>query len=113
MRSTRESILNVALILGCSAGAALISGCGASSSAATSNSAPVTTPDPVGNPTPTPTPPTPPPTPTPSAVPRSSHVVLVIEENHMFSEVYPSGMPWLVSQGNAYGYATNYHADEP
>jgi acid phosphatase len=39
--------------------------------------------------------------------------VLVIEENHMFSEVYPNGMPWLVAQGNTYGYATNYHADEP
>jgi phospholipase C len=40
-------------------------------------------------------------------------VVLVIEENHMFSEVYPDGMPWLVAQGNKYGYATNYHADVP
>jgi phospholipase C len=40
-------------------------------------------------------------------------VVLVIEENHMFTEVYPQGMPWLVAQGNANAYATNYHADEP
>ena len=31
----------------------------------------------------------------------------------MFSEVYPNGMPWLVSQGNQYGYTTNYHADTP
>ncbi|HWC18039.1 MAG TPA: alkaline phosphatase family protein, partial [Terriglobales bacterium] len=66
-------------------------------------------------PTPTPTPvPTPSPTPTPSSgVPHSSHVVLVIEENHQFTEVYPSGMPWLVAEGNTYGYTTNYHADEP
>jgi acid phosphatase len=40
-------------------------------------------------------------------------VVLVIEENHMFTEVYPNGMPWLVAQGNKYGYATNYRADTP
>ncbi|MBV9073279.1 MAG: hypothetical protein JOZ10_06580 [Acidobacteria bacterium] len=31
----------------------------------------------------------------------------------MFTEVYPSGMPWLVAQGNKYGYATNYRADSP
>ena len=30
----------------------------------------------------------------------------------MFTEVYPNGMPWLVAQGNANAYATNYHADE-
>lgn len=48
-----------------------------------------------------------------NGVPRSSHVVLVIEENHMFSEVYPSGMPWLSSMGNTYAFATNYHANEP
>ena len=29
----------------------------------------------------------------------------------MFSEVYPNGMPWLVAQGNKYGYTKNYHAD--
>jgi phosphatidylinositol-3-phosphatase len=43
-------------------------------------------------------------------VPRSQHVVLVIEENHNFSEVQ-SNMPWLISQGNANGYATNYFAE--
>ena len=37
--------------------------------------------------------------------------MLVIEENHMFTEVYPNGMPWLVAQGNKYGYATNYRAN--
>jgi len=31
----------------------------------------------------------------------------------MFSEVYPNGMPWLVAQGNTYGYTMNYHADTP
>jgi phosphatidylinositol-3-phosphatase len=36
--------------------------------------------------------------------------VLVIEENHTFTEVQ-NGMPWLIAQGNKYGYATNYHAD--
>ena len=46
-----------------------------------------------------------------NGIPHSSHVVLIIEENHMFTEVYPNGMPWLVAQGNKYGYATNYRAD--
>jgi hypothetical protein len=46
-----------------------------------------------------------------NGIPRSSHVVLVIEENHMFTEVYPNGMPWLVAHGNKYGYATHYQAD--
>src|SRR5262249_20928747 len=90
----------------------------ASTIAPGSNWTPGTAPStPTTNPTPTPTPtpaPTPTPTPTPtSGVPRSSHVVLVIEENHMFSEVFPNGMPWLVAQGNKYGYTTNYHANEP
>jgi hypothetical protein len=43
-------------------------------------------------------------------IPTSQHVVLVIEENHSYSQVL-SGMPWLVSKGNANGYATNYFAD--
>lgn len=74
---------------------------------------PSPTPSPAPSPTPTPAP-APPSPPAPSAmngIPRSSHVVLVIEENHMFTEVYPNGMPWLVAQGNKYGYTTNYHAD--
>ena len=37
-------------------------------------------------------------------------MILVIEENHSYSEVLAQ-MPWLVAQGNRYGYATNYHAD--
>jgi len=43
-------------------------------------------------------------------VPLSQHVVLVIDENSSFSSVM-SDMPWLVSQGNAHGYATNYESD--
>ena len=38
-----------------------------------------------------------------NSVPRSGHVVLVIEENHGFSDVYPSGMPWLVWQAQTNG----------
>lgn len=37
------------------------------------------------------------------SVPRSGHVVLVIEENHGFAEVYPNGMPWLVWQAQTNG----------
>ena len=83
---------------------------------------PTPTPTPVPSPTPTPNPtPTPPPPPTPDpppppspapAVPPSTHVVLVIEENHSFDQVV-SNMPWLVAQGKKYGFATNYHADTP
>src|SRR5258708_13047552 len=62
---------------------------------------------------PPPTPPPPPPTPKTNGVPRSSHVVLVIEENHMFSEVFPSGMPWLSSTASNYAFANNYHAETP
>lgn len=46
-----------------------------------------------------------------SPVPHSSHVFLVIEENHGFAAVYPNGMPWLAGEGNANGYTTDYHAD--
>jgi phosphatidylinositol-3-phosphatase len=45
------------------------------------------------------------------AVPLSQHVLLVVEENTSFSAVYPTGMPWLVSQGNKYGYADNFTSD--
>jgi acid phosphatase len=44
-------------------------------------------------------------------VPLAQHVVLVIDENTSFSAVYPVGMPWLVSEGNKYGYAANYSSD--
>lgn len=43
-------------------------------------------------------------------VPSSQHVILVIDENSSYSSVV-ANMPWLVSQGNAYGYATNYQSD--
>jgi len=115
--------------------ALVISGCGTGGQQSTSNvassavtPAASTTPAPSANanvnppsqnpasPTPSapPTPPTPQaPPPSASGVPHSSHVFLVIEENKMFSEVYPNGMPWLAAQGNKYAYATNYHADVP
>jgi hypothetical protein len=44
-------------------------------------------------------------------VPLAQHVVLIIDENTSFGTVYPSGMPWLVSQGKKYGYANNYDSD--
>ena len=43
-------------------------------------------------------------------VPVSQRVVLVIDENHSFSEVM-ADMPWLVGEGYANGYATNYESD--
>jgi hypothetical protein len=44
-------------------------------------------------------------------VPLAQHVVLIIEENTSFNSVFPTGMPWLVSQGRRYGYANNYVSD--
>ena len=45
-------------------------------------------------------------------VPLSQHVILVIDENHSFTDVYTdNGMPWLVSEGKDYGYSTNYYSD--
>lgn len=43
-------------------------------------------------------------------VPSSRHVVLVIDENTAYNDVM-ANMPWLTSQGNTYGYATNYQSD--
>src|SRR5438270_12608256 len=43
-------------------------------------------------------------------VPRSGHVILVIDENHPFNDVIAQ-MPWLINQGNMNGYATNYQSD--
>jgi hypothetical protein len=40
----------------------------------------------------------------------SQHVVLVIDENSSFSEV-TANMPWLMAEGDANGYATNYTSD--
>lgn len=141
MQFARSLLAKVVLMGSFSLLALMFSGCGGTATqsptstnlAATSGSSPVSTPSsnagpgttPSVNPTPTPAPtptpmPTPNPTPTPTpgpqaidGIPHSSHVVLVIEENHMFTEVFPSGMPWLVAQGNKYGYATNYRANSP
>jgi hypothetical protein len=43
-------------------------------------------------------------------VPSSQHVILVINENSSFDDV-TANMPWLVAQGKANGYATNYKSD--
>ena len=43
-------------------------------------------------------------------VPLSQHVVLVIDENTTFNDVM-ANMRWLVGQGNANAYATNYHSN--
>jgi len=43
-------------------------------------------------------------------VPSSQHVILVIDENSSFSDVM-ANMPWLVGEGNANGYASNYESD--
>lgn len=40
-------------------------------------------------------------------VPRSSHVVLVIDENTSYNTA-AANMPWLVKQGTAYGHAVDY-----
>jgi Phosphoesterase family len=45
-------------------------------------------------------------------VPRSAHVVLVIEENTGYNTTIAE-MPWLVKQGSANGHATNYMSDTP
>lgn len=46
------------------------------------------------------------------ASPSTTHVILVMEENHSFSVVYPNGMPWLSDLANNYGIATSYYSDE-
>ena len=43
-------------------------------------------------------------------VPSSQRVIIVIDENSSFTAVM-ANMPWLVSEGNANGYATNYKSD--
>jgi Phosphoesterase family len=43
-------------------------------------------------------------------VPLAQHVVLVVEENTSFNTTF-NNMPWLVSEGNKYGYADNYTTD--
>jgi len=43
-------------------------------------------------------------------VPSSQRVILVINENSTYDDVI-ANMPWLISQGNANGYATKYQSD--
>ncbi len=51
-------------------------------------------------------------TPVPSGQPTFSHVVLVVEENHSYSDVIgSSSMPYLNSLASQYGLATQYFAD--
>lgn len=58
------------------------------------------------------TPTTPTPTPAPAALPSFSHVFLVMEENHSYSEVIGnSSMPYLNSLASQYGLATQYFAN--
>lgn len=45
------------------------------------------------------------------SVPLSNHVVLVVDENTSYNTVYPSGMPWLVGEGNKYGFSSNYFSN--
>jgi phosphatidylinositol-3-phosphatase len=113
LRSSRSSAVPALLWIA----ALFLSGCGAVSRSvppqATSQPVPSTPPAPVAaNPSPDPsTSPSAAPSPPSSGVPRSKHVVLVIEENHSYSEVHDGGMPWLVRQGWDYAFAANYHAD--
>ena len=45
-------------------------------------------------------------------VPRSSHVVLLIDENTSYGTTL-ANMPWLVKQGAANGYSASYFSDTP
>src|SRR5262252_5429357 len=45
-------------------------------------------------------------------IPASRHVVVLVEENHDYSQVIgSSAMPYLNSLANQYGLATQYYAD--
>lgn len=109
MRFISKASGNALVLTAVIAAAFFMAGCGGVNSnlAAHPGATPTPTPSAIPNPTPTPVP-----LPPGGTVPHSGHVVLVIEENHTFAQVL-SSMPWLVSQGNAYAYATDYHANEP
>jgi acid phosphatase len=47
---------------------------------------------------------------TPAPAISSSHVVLLIEENHSYAQV-TSSMPYLMSLGKQYAHTSDYHAD--
>ena len=100
MRFILKSTTALLTLAAMAAVSGLVTGCGGTAAASKAGAA-------------TPPSPTPAPAPTPSGgVPHSSHVVLVIEENHTFAQVL-SSMPWLTSMGNSYAFATDYKADEP
>ena len=50
-------------------------------------------------------------TPVPSSQPTFDHVVLVVEENHSYTEVMNGSMPYLSSLASQYGEATQYFAN--
>ena len=53
-----------------------------------------------------------PPPPSSGSVPQFGHVVMVVEENHSYSEVIGnSAMPYLNSLASQYGLATQYFAN--
>ena len=126
MRLSVRSLFNVFVLLAVLAVSVFVAGCSGGTLASNKTSAvptPSPSPTPVSSPAPSPSPtpgspaptPTPSPSPTPTStngVPRSAHVVLVIEENHTFAEVL-AAMPWLTSMGNTYAFANDYHADQP
>jgi hypothetical protein len=43
--------------------------------------------------------------------PHSRHVILVIEENHVFNTLVNGQMPYLKSLADSYALATNYYAN--
>src|SRR5579864_2637918 len=47
---------------------------------------------------------------TTATVPSSHHVIVIMDENSSFTDVF-NNMTWLVNEGKANGYATNYHSD--
>src|SRR5262249_37349154 len=84
----------------------LVAGCGGSGTLKD----PQASPAPVNNPSPTPNPSA---SPTPSGspgVPHASPLVMIMEENTSFNTAV-ANMPWLVSQGNAFGHTTNYFSN--
>lgn len=46
-----------------------------------------------------------------NAVPRSNHVIVLVEENHELSAVMNGGMPYLDGLAKQYAQATNYFGD--
>jgi hypothetical protein len=75
--------------------------------------APSSSPPSSGSPAPTPTPPSPTPTASPTPTPSPSggaisHVVVIWLENHEYSSVTATSMPFLYGLSSTYGRATNY-----